>query len=453
MRLAISTIFLACLASCIGSFLNVVVYRLPRGLSPVRPGRSFCPRCRGAIRWYDNIPIFSWLVLRGRCRQCGGAISLQYPLVECAAVIVTMLLWPALRAPFAGISVSDGWPMIVAVLTLFYSLLALAAMDLRDYWVDIRLTWLTMAVALTCHAISPAEVWPVATHASAAGAGFALGCVIALVAAHLLVRLGRVDEPAPAEPEQVQETSGSAAASEDDPIHTDTAGQRKSLAFVLTLAIVTAALVAWQSVASLMDWGGVPFDALFVGMGLAGLFGAILAGSWLPSEADQQIAEAVEAERPVAVRQAATELLILVVAVLAGVGLMFLSRRHVQVLPGPIAGLATALLGWVVAGGACWLIRVTFTLLLRKEALGFGDVHIIAAAGAVLGPQLAIAGFFLAAPVALLGTAVLAFRKRCRTVPFGPWLAMGLLLATLWGRPLAEYIDNGIQGAMLLWNR
>ena len=67
----------------IGSFLNVVIYRLPRHKSIVRPG-SACPSCGKPIKWYDNIPILSWLILLGRCRSCGVSISPVYPLVELA---------------------------------------------------------------------------------------------------------------------------------------------------------------------------------------------------------------------------------------------------------------------------------------------------------------------------------------------------------------------------------
>jgi leader peptidase (prepilin peptidase)/N-methyltransferase len=87
---------------------------------------------------------------------------------------------------------------------------------------------------------------------------------------------------------------------------------------------------------------------------------------------------------------------------------------------------------------------------LRKEALGFGDIHIIAAAGAVMGPHLAIAGFFLAAPVALLGTLVLVFRKRYRTLPFGPWLSVGFLLALLWSGPLMQQINSAMAALDLI---
>ena len=64
-----------------GSFLNVVIYRLPRGESLARPG-SHCPSCGHAVRWYDNIPVLSFVVLRSRCRDCGVHIPVRYPLVE-----------------------------------------------------------------------------------------------------------------------------------------------------------------------------------------------------------------------------------------------------------------------------------------------------------------------------------------------------------------------------------
>ena len=77
----------------VGSFLNVVVHRVPRGGSVVRPP-SACPTCGTQIRPYDNVPVASWLVLRGRCRSCGTRISARYPLVELgtAALFVVMAL-------------------------------------------------------------------------------------------------------------------------------------------------------------------------------------------------------------------------------------------------------------------------------------------------------------------------------------------------------------------------
>ena len=67
--------------ACIGSFMNVCIYRIPAGVSIVRPG-SHCPRCNTAIAFYDNVPIFGYLLLGGKCRNCKAPISLRYPLVE-----------------------------------------------------------------------------------------------------------------------------------------------------------------------------------------------------------------------------------------------------------------------------------------------------------------------------------------------------------------------------------
>jgi leader peptidase (prepilin peptidase)/N-methyltransferase len=80
----------------IGSFLNVVAWRLPRGESLIKP-RSKCPGCATQLKAYDNIPVFSWLVLRGRCRGCGEKISARYPVVEAVTaalyVLVVALKW------------------------------------------------------------------------------------------------------------------------------------------------------------------------------------------------------------------------------------------------------------------------------------------------------------------------------------------------------------------------
>lgn len=77
---------------CIGSFLNVCIYRLPESMSIIRPPSS-CPQCKNPIRFYDNVPVISYLLLRGRCRNCQTPISIRYPLIElltglCAAGVV-----------------------------------------------------------------------------------------------------------------------------------------------------------------------------------------------------------------------------------------------------------------------------------------------------------------------------------------------------------------------------
>lgn len=100
----------------IGSFVNVVIYRLPRRESLVRPG-SHCPACGNRVRWHDNIPVLGWVVLRGRCRDCGERISIRYPLVEAitgAAFLLSFLKfgmdWPLIVA----------WGFVAAMVTVAF---------------------------------------------------------------------------------------------------------------------------------------------------------------------------------------------------------------------------------------------------------------------------------------------------------------------------------------------
>ena len=87
-------IALALLGLCVGSFLNVCIHRLPLKQSVVQP-RSRCPKCGYMLRWYDNLPVLSYVMLRARCRSCGTPISLQYPLIEVITAIVFVAHWYA----------------------------------------------------------------------------------------------------------------------------------------------------------------------------------------------------------------------------------------------------------------------------------------------------------------------------------------------------------------------
>jgi leader peptidase (prepilin peptidase) / N-methyltransferase len=84
------SLYVFAVGAVVGSFLNVVIFRLPRERSLVRP-RSACPACSAAIRWYDNVPLLSWLVLGARCRDCRAPIPIRYPLVEAAAGLAALL--------------------------------------------------------------------------------------------------------------------------------------------------------------------------------------------------------------------------------------------------------------------------------------------------------------------------------------------------------------------------
>lgn len=104
----------------VGSFLNVCIYRLPRGQSLASPP-SRCPRCQHPLRWYHNIPVFSWIVLRGRCAQCQAPFSIQYPIIE----VVTALVWVLIVWLTPA-----GW-LLAARLVLATALIVLFMIDLE----------------------------------------------------------------------------------------------------------------------------------------------------------------------------------------------------------------------------------------------------------------------------------------------------------------------------------
>jgi leader peptidase (prepilin peptidase) / N-methyltransferase len=113
-----------------GSFLNVVIARVPHGQSIVHP-RSRCPKCGYQLAWYENIPVLSWLALRGRCGSCGLPISWRYPLIE----LLTALLFLACQRRF-------GWtPELVSALVLVLVLVPLSFIDLEHWILPHELTW------------------------------------------------------------------------------------------------------------------------------------------------------------------------------------------------------------------------------------------------------------------------------------------------------------------------
>jgi leader peptidase (prepilin peptidase)/N-methyltransferase len=152
----------------IGSFLNVVAYRLPRGESLSRPA-SRCPSCGTPIKPYDNVPVLSWLVLRGRCRACGASISARYPLVElgtgllCAAVVV------------AKGADSDAWLGLAFVLVL----VPITLIDLDVRLIPNALTLIGAVAALAIQAVVDPGSLVEALIAAAAGGGFLLLAVLA----------------------------------------------------------------------------------------------------------------------------------------------------------------------------------------------------------------------------------------------------------------------------------
>ena len=130
--------------ACIGSFLNVVIYRLPLGQSIVSPP-SRCPHCGYRLQWYDNIPIAGWLLLGGRCGKCRSRISIQYPIVELiTAVLFVLVVW-----------LTPPGPLMVTRLLLVCILIALFGIDLEHQILPNSITLPGIVTGLLLSIIAP----------------------------------------------------------------------------------------------------------------------------------------------------------------------------------------------------------------------------------------------------------------------------------------------------------
>jgi leader peptidase (prepilin peptidase) / N-methyltransferase len=151
----------------IGSFLNVVAHRLPRGQSLLRP-RSRCPQCQTQLRAIDNVPVVSWVLLRGRCHHCGTSISARYPIVE----LVTAALYVAV------VATQDDAVRIVLGLLLVTALVPITLIDLELRIIPNLITGPAALAAVVAIAALDADFLPEALIAAAAGGGFFLVAAI-----------------------------------------------------------------------------------------------------------------------------------------------------------------------------------------------------------------------------------------------------------------------------------
>ena len=185
--MAFVLVVLGVLGLVVGSFLNVVVYRVPNGLSVVAPP-SACPHCGARISWFDNVPLLSWIQLRGRCRRCSGPISVRYPLVELgtsiAFVAVGVVFAPAAITSVDGTAATAVVLATVAFLYLAAVSIALALIDIDVHKLPNSIvvpSYVVGAVLLGASALIDGDTDALLRMASAAVALFAFYFVLALV--------------------------------------------------------------------------------------------------------------------------------------------------------------------------------------------------------------------------------------------------------------------------------
>jgi leader peptidase (prepilin peptidase) / N-methyltransferase len=153
----LGTLFAGLLGLAFGSFLNVCVSRWPAGESVVAPG-SHCRQCGRTLSWWENVPLVSWIALRGHCRTCGVWIGWRYPIVELAVALIWMVVawrlsdWVFFPGLYAE-SIFRGLAAAICHAAFFWLLLGLAALDIEYLWLPDRITLPGIALGIICSAV------------------------------------------------------------------------------------------------------------------------------------------------------------------------------------------------------------------------------------------------------------------------------------------------------------
>jgi prepilin signal peptidase PulO-like enzyme (type II secretory pathway) len=468
---SLTGLFLWAVGLCIGSFLNVLIYRLPAGLSVSRPRWSFCPACRRELRWHDNIPLWSWVALRGRCRACRAPISLQYPLVEAVTGLAFVLIYHGLfvspmRDGLLDVSWPRDLPLLVSWLVLASALIACAGMDLAAFVVDTRLTEAALLVGVVAHALWPRPEFFAERSASPGGAGAALAFVASAVM--LWWSVWRPVASGGSPPDSLppgEERLGSVEPGSDRVRRASSGGERAewTAGCLGLLILVGASLWVMLSPRGAQTYAGVPFPVI---LAFAAMFCLTVLAAGRERAVDQELHDTLESEGPESRSMALRDLVWLtpmIAAGLLGFGLTAWAPKvaeawesAVRWSPGggwmPFGGAVFAAHGAMIAAAAGWLIRIAFTLLFGREAFATGDIFILAAAGAALGWDVALLGFFLAVLSATAGWLAGLVLKRTGMIPFGPWLTVGFLAALWVNRPAAQRAEELAADVHTIWS-
>ena len=382
-------VFIVAFGACIGSFLNVVIYRVPRDKSLVSPP-SACPECNTPIRFYNNIPIFSWLVLRGKCPDCKAPISCRYFFVE----LITAILFGGLYLLFywfqyrqtglAGDTAmqqffgAGGWLFFLAVITLFATFLAASAIDMELWIIPLELCWFVTIVGFIASGVAEFvigaktvvefDLFPAAdsTKFAAITLGGAIGLVISLIGLYA----GVIKPSYEMAEDEEGDCEEAVQSQENEPTFNDRKEILKEVIFLLP--VIIGAVVAMQI-------------------------------TQMPSIADKW--------------------------------------SSFVALP-VVSGLLGSVGGYLVGCTVVWATRIFGTLGFGKEAMGLGDVHLMGAAGAVVGAKWVVLAFFIAPFFCILWALYQAIFKKMRQIPYGPFLSLAVFAVIIFHDWLEEILSN-----------
>lgn len=447
--------FLFAFGACLGSLTNVLVYRLPLGMGVVTPP-SRCTSCGTRLTWRENFPVFGWLCLRGKCRFCRSPVSAEYPIVEAAVGLLFVvvfaylyadpLIYPGkwldaggasfgMRPEWAWGGFSRSWPIFIMWLLLVTCLVAILLVDAKTFMIPLPLVWWPAVFGLIAHVgfalysqygyrgpgrliNVPGWDWAIPTPTSTGWpiVGGSIGGIVGIGLSSLLLAKGKIKRS----------------------FHDYEAWEKSHLA---SPAVASADAVA----------GAVAGE---------GAEGAPVAGERAPAapETSQDQAD-LWTQYPHARREMIREFLFLAPCIGLALGGAALATHLAgpwtfdpmsgTSLPSVMAPLwlkvlAGVLMGYLIGGGVVWAVRIFGTLAFGKEAMGLGDVHMMAAVGACLGWIDSTLAFFVAAFVGLIWNVGQVFRDSKRPLPYGPYLAVATILVML-GK---FWIEKGISAGM-----
>lgn len=355
---------------CTGSVLNVLIHRFPRNMSLV--SRSICPHCGQGIRPLDNLVLFSWPLLKGKCRHCKTPVSIQHIMVELLTGLIflgTFILY-FLTHQVKGMPelVNMGWLVYLLHVILLSALITSSVIDLEFYIIPLPICWFVTGAAVVSIAGAAAilgaqgpvpSVIPMATPVTGA---LALGSMLGLAVSLSLLATGKVKRSYEYDHATEPSTEELLASDpfEDDNQYNHRLEMCRELVFLAPIIVV-----AWAMVWLTQSAGPVAtfWDKFMAKPGGAGALGSV----W----------------------------------------------------------------GYVVGCAIIWGVRVLGTLGFGKEAMGLGDVHLMGAVGAVIGPFLVMGSILVACLYgAGLGLILLLFRKN-KPIPFGPYLSLGTFTVML----------------------
>ncbi len=402
---AIYILFVFAFGACIGSFLNVVVWRMPRGESLSDPP-SHCPKCNHKLAWYDNIPVIGWIKLGGRCRYCRESISIRYPIVEAFTgglfVFYYVMFFLTQTGPCVPrgaeggqrmLSILQDWPIYGLYMVTIAGLLAASLIDAELFIIPLEICYFIAIAGAAVHTIIDTPSTPGGLIPSTLGGAMAIGGGLGLLASFLLLKTGKLPMSFPngevleIDRAIIQQEIDEAIAKGETPPEMPPLLNRSQVR------------------------GEIGKEMLFLIIPLLGSFAAAMA--------------------------------VLKIAPLQHVWQHAMSYS-------PVGGFCGALLGAIVGGFVVWIVRILGSLGFGRVAMGLGDVHLMFGVGAVLGAGGSTIAFFLAPFFGIVYALYRWLSGQGREVPYGPFLGMASALVMLFYCPICDYLRPGLEGLIII---